>query len=266
MGEITTTPFTAIYDSDNNKYSIYVHINKINKKIYIGQTCRKPEYRWGKEGKNYFNQYFGKAIIKYGWDNFDHIILFHNLSLEEANIIEKELIKKYDSTNPSRGYNREEGGHSSLFSEETKKNISILRKNFWDSESGFQKREEFRQNMITFYQTEEGQKMKEFQKQRMSGENNPMYGKHHTEEVKKAQSARMMGEKNCNYNKTGFNNHLSKPVFCEELNKIFGSGQEASRETGIDASSIAKCCKGKAKTAGKMHWKYYYEEVRKNEE
>ena len=35
-----------------NNYIIYKHINKINGKIYIGQTCQKPEYRWN-HGKGY---------------------------------------------------------------------------------------------------------------------------------------------------------------------------------------------------------------------
>ena len=87
---------------------------------------------------------------------------------------------------------------------------------------------------------------------RMTGKQNPMFGKHHSEETKRKQSELKKGHLNCNYQKTGFANHLSKPVYCIELKKVFGSGQEAMRETGIDASSISKCCKGKMKLAGKM--------------
>lgn len=28
-------------------FTIYMHRNKINNKVYIGQTCQAPEKRWG---------------------------------------------------------------------------------------------------------------------------------------------------------------------------------------------------------------------------
>lgn len=45
-------------------------------------------------------------------------------------------------------------------------------------------------------------------------------------------------------------------VQCIETKTIYKSINEASRKTGIDASSISKACKGKNKTAGGYHWKY----------
>ena len=74
-------------------YKIYAHINKINGKIYIGQTSQKDVRRRWNNGWGYRNNYhFNKAIQKYGWNNFQHIVIFENLSLEVANIIEDELI------------------------------------------------------------------------------------------------------------------------------------------------------------------------------
>ena len=66
-------------------YIIYKHTNKINGKSYIGQTIQKPSRRW-RDGKHYIDQIFGVAIKKYGWDNFEHIILTDNIqTIEEAN-------------------------------------------------------------------------------------------------------------------------------------------------------------------------------------
>ena len=82
---------------EEKNFYIYKHTNLINNKIYIGQTCQKPENRWGIEGKNYINNSeFHNDIKKYGWNNFSHEILYSNLSLKEADQIEIDLIKKYD--------------------------------------------------------------------------------------------------------------------------------------------------------------------------
>ena len=109
-------------------YTIYMHRNKINGKIYIGQTCQKPSYRWKRNGKGYETcEIMWKAIQKYGWNNFEHIILKSNLTLEEANFYEKYYIKKFNSTNKQFGYNIRKGGKNTPLSEETKKNISNLK-------------------------------------------------------------------------------------------------------------------------------------------
>lgn len=91
-------------------YLIYKHTNKINGKCYIGQTCQVPEKRWGKNGNGYRNKHkkFWNAIKKYGWDNFTHDILYYNLSAEDANKLERQLIEKYNSI--KNGYNISEGG------------------------------------------------------------------------------------------------------------------------------------------------------------
>ena len=63
-------------------WCVYKHTNKTNGKVYIGKTCRKPEYRWN-EGKGYiYQRHFWNAINKYGWDNFEHEILIKDLDAE----------------------------------------------------------------------------------------------------------------------------------------------------------------------------------------
>lgn len=112
------------------KYCIYKHINNINKKIYIGQTCQIPTYRWGKNGDGYKNSpHFYSAIQKYGWENFDHEILYTNLTKEQANELEKQLIQKYKSRNPEYGYNSQIGGNEKIPNEMTRKRQSIAAQN-----------------------------------------------------------------------------------------------------------------------------------------
>lgn len=112
----------------HNNYTIYAHINKINQKVYIGQTNqKKPEYRWGKEGQGYKRQTFYKAIKKYGWDNFEHIILETDLTQEEANEKEQYYIEYFNSQ--KNGYNETDGGKNRRLSEEEKQAISIFMRN-----------------------------------------------------------------------------------------------------------------------------------------
>lgn len=89
-------------------YSIYAHINKINGKIYIGQSS-SPKNRWKGKGISYKGCYhFYNAINKYGWDNFHHIILYSGLTKDEVNKVEAILIENYSKLGIS--YNIAPGG------------------------------------------------------------------------------------------------------------------------------------------------------------
>lgn len=48
----------------------------------------------------------------------------------------------------------------------------------------------------------------------------------------------------------------SKPIYCVELDKTFESATKAAEELNLHQGNITKCCKGKRKTAGKLHWEY----------
>lgn len=91
------------------KYCVYIHINKTNDKKYIGITSKPPKQRWD-NGKGYLNNpYFNHSIEKYGWDNFEHKVLFENLTKEESKITEIEMIEKFNTLVPN-GYNLTKGG------------------------------------------------------------------------------------------------------------------------------------------------------------
>ena len=105
-------------------YTVYQHKNKINGKVYIGITKQKPEQRW-RHGQGYKSSpHFYAAIQKYGWDNFEHNILFQNLTKEEACKKEQELIAKYHSMDREFGYNSTSGGDIFTMNKETKQKIS----------------------------------------------------------------------------------------------------------------------------------------------
>ena len=95
---------------------------------YVGKTECKPTKRFGIGGKKHLGKdtKFERAIKKYGWDNFNHDIIYtaecetydelHNALIE----LEKYFIAKYDSY--YNGYNSTKGGQfmsEKLLSEET---------------------------------------------------------------------------------------------------------------------------------------------------
>ena len=95
---------------NNGTWTVYIHTNKINKKMYVGITRQDPpEKRYGSNGIDYVGCLkFYSAIQKYGWDNFNHDIFARHLTKEEACNMEKLLIAKLDTIN--HGYNMEPGG------------------------------------------------------------------------------------------------------------------------------------------------------------
>ena len=89
-----------------------MHTVIANGKRYVGQCKGDPKTRWGSNGHRYKTQFFYNAIKKYGWNNIIHEIIAENVSQEKADEIEREYIKKYDTTNKDKGYNVEIGGKS----------------------------------------------------------------------------------------------------------------------------------------------------------
>lgn len=97
---------------ETKRFYVYRHENKINGKSYIGITSRTiPNRRW-KNGEGYKDQIFYRAIQKYGWGNFNHIIEAKNLSEQEAKQLEIQLIRKYKAGGIC--YNVTDGGDGRL--------------------------------------------------------------------------------------------------------------------------------------------------------
>ena len=217
-------------------YTVYQHRNKINGKIYIGITMQTPEQRW-RHGEGYKSSpHFYAAIQKYGWDNFEHNILFQNLTKEEACKKEQELIAKYNSMNREYGYNSTSGGDIFVMNEETKQKISqslMGNKNGLGHPCSEEKKKKISE-------AQKGRHLTEEHKQKLS----EAAKKRHTPCSKQAKE---------NIRKASH----KKPIYCEELNKVFESVQECSRQLGIPATNISKLCNGRGKTLKGYHLKYY---------
>lgn len=102
-----------------NRWFVYMHVNKINGKRYVGITGVDPEKRWGINGARYIHKRpngqwshpaFGPAVEKYGWDGFDHLIILSNVDEAEAKYAERYLIKWYQTNDGKHGYNCTGGG------------------------------------------------------------------------------------------------------------------------------------------------------------
>lgn len=246
-------------------YKVYVHINKINGKLYIGQTSEDDlSRRFGKNGQYYHNSsYFYHAIQKYGWDNFEHILLIDNLDLEMANIIEEELIKKYKSNDHHFGYNLKSGGHNSNHSQRTKDKISKAHVGkFTGSMNGRSKR-------ICQYDIKTKKLIKTYESIReasfifgstttisgcCNGLFNQAYGCVWAFEGEKPK-----------FEFKDKRNNKAKRVIQKTLNgeviNIYRSTIDAEKSTGIDRSRICRCCNGKQSVAGDYFWEYEKEVV-----
>lgn len=202
-------------------YKVYEHIFP-NNKVYIGITSQKPEYRW-RNGKKYNNnKYMTNAINKYGWENIEHIILYDNLTKQEAESKEKELIKKYKSNIREYGYNILDGGNvSNGMTEDGKKRM--INKNKGKHRS-----------LDT-----------EFKK----GHKPWTTGKKMTKEFKKKLSESHLGQIAWNRRK----------ILCLENNIIYSSMKEASEKLNINPTGISRVCRGIMKQTGGFHFKYYEE-------
>lgn len=105
---------------------IYKAINKINGKVYIGQTINGLEQR-KREHKNHSNlnsiYHFHNAIRKYGFDNFEWEVLHENVcDLDTLNCLEEIEIILHNSFHI--GYNMNNGGKNCRPSEKTRIKMS----------------------------------------------------------------------------------------------------------------------------------------------
>lgn len=238
-----------MYDEGVNnvgcKWTVYIHINKVNLKSYVGITCKDPVRRWGTTGNGYNTQVFGRAVQKYGWDNFSHIIVAKDLDEETAKYIEILLIEKLSSHISKNGYNVTLGGDGYLgcdnhgeknpmygrhHSEETKELLSRLNRNRPSNTIGRKHTDEERERMRG-------------PRPSVAGKNNPRYGTKLSE--KEREKKRVLAPS-------------KKPVVQLDFDwnyiKEYMSEIEAERQTGLLRATIRNCCNCKQSSSGGYYW------------
>ena len=256
----------------SNNYTVYMHISPSGKR-YIGITSMKPKYRWN-NGKAYKrNIHFTNAIEKYGWDNFQHIIIVKGLTKEEARWLEIELIREFDLTNKDKGYNISKGGD--IPSDETRKKLSESRQGKNNSNAETVVCITTNKIFDTMKEGAEFYGIKSFvhigmccRKERYScgtlKNGKPLVWRYYEDYLKMTEEEIQQAQKEAE--KKG------KAVINLTTMEIFDTVKEGAEFYGIADSGVTRCCKGNAKSCGKLEdgtplvWVHYKDFLNMTEE
>ena len=208
---------------------IYKATNVATGEVYIGATTISLHERindhYNKATKNYGHK-FQNAIREYGFESFIWEQIDTGINTDELALKEKYYIQKFDSFH--NGYNSDRGG-------------------------GF-KKTIYQYNLTgklesTFQSLEEASKSSSISEESIShaciGDRKTSNGFYWTYTSTFDLKEDIRKKKVIQYDFEG-----------KKLN-VFDSIIEASKETEIDKSSIAKCCRGERKKAGNFIWKFY---------
>lgn len=265
-------------------YTLYQHFCKVTKKSYIGITKQEPKKRWKAYGKGYRpNTHFGNAIRKYGWDNFEHIILATNLTEEEAKQLEQTCIVVFE-TYGKYGYNSTFGGDGTLgftkvISQEQRKKISKANKGHIVTQ---ETREKISKNNKGRVISEQARKQisNTLKQKYKDGYIAPSTGKHPSEETRQKMSEAKKGrhlseEHKQKLSEAGKGRKVTKETRNKLSEVLKGKGAKKvgqytkdgelvniymsmtdAEQYGFSLSNISKCCRGVSKTHKGYIWKY----------
>lgn len=216
---------------------IYKIINKIDGKIYIGQTVQELNTRWIQHkcdaktrGQNHV---LYRAIRKHGIENFEIKMIAKCSSIGEMNHREEYYIKIFGCLAPI-GYNLAIGGGNKRHTEETKKKIS-------DKKIGIKTGSTWNKGIPC---SDETKRKLSFL---TSGSKNGMYGKTHTQKARANISAAQKGRKHTAEHVEASTRKNRKPVFCHQNGITFRSAVEAAKFCNISPQSVTQVIKKQRK-------------------
>jgi group I intron endonuclease len=147
---------------------IYKATNVINGKIYIGLTTRSFKERiigHRSDALKGSTTYFHNALRKYGFENFEWVVIDECKEFNELCCLEQFYIKYFQTNNKNFGYNLTKGGEGTFGYKPTYESIQKWKNSLPDR----------------------------------SGENNPFYGKRHSKETRKILSNKRKGKNHRDY-------------------------------------------------------------------
>ena len=247
---------------------IYKIVNLVNGKTYIGQSVDILNHRWPNHicclnSGIHHNKHLQYAWFKYGEENFGFVII-EECQEDQLDAKEMYYINLYKSYIPEFGYNKTLGGEGGRATEETRAKMSESHKGLLGT-----------------------QKSRAKQSLKLSGKNNPMYGKtgilspvykrqksdseiqkikdSWTEDRKQKQSERISGDNNPMAGRTGGRNPSAHKVMCVNTGDVFDTVKSAAEWCGLKThTNIIYVCNGKRKHAGRhpitgeqLSWKNY---------
>lgn len=255
--------------SSSKKYKVYKHTAP-NGKVYIGITHQNVLSRWA-GGFGYQTQiYFWRAIVKYGWINIKHDILYENLSEEEAKAKEIELIKEYKSHDYNYGYNIDLG-YDHLASEESRRKSAETRKGKRWSERqrlGYLEYVEHHVGRTVYKYTKDGKLLDSFKNVTLAAKDagiptETMRTYLHNDKMPRTLSA-VYSYKDFHKPEYYKGNYQTAPVDMYDLAmnyiQTFNSIAEAGRFLGSSGTKhITDVCKGKRLSSNGYIWRYHNE-------
>ena len=265
-------------------YTVY-KLTDPDGKIYIGCTGQAVEKRW-REGKGYAHDTpIGRAIEEIGWENYKKEILCERLMKEGAEKLERWFIAFYDSSDPSKGYNRFLGGlGKGVRMSEVSKAICRESKNRL-YEQHPELKDRIRDTVTTLYRTDPDYRRRIGATSKEHWQD-PVFREKVVASIRKKREDPEMSRKFSLRAKEFYEQHpesrerirrqmreylskpenrafaecdrRAKPVVCVETGEFYPSLTAAEKKTGH--YGIHKACSGVQMTSGGCHWRYAEQE------